>query len=106
MLRNQGAGLAPLDGMRLMRACMERAAATLILPVGECGSVAAAGYLREGDQVPAPPRLLDVVRRTARTHHLSRRTEKAYVGWIRRYVARATVGVPRNNKRRRSLMQC
>jgi len=32
------------------------------------------------------PRLLDQVRSTLRTRHYSRRTEKAYVGWIRRYV--------------------
>ena len=32
------------------------------------------------------PRLLDRVRETLRTHHYSRRTEKAYFGWIRRYV--------------------
>jgi integrase-like protein len=32
------------------------------------------------------PRLLDRVREPLRTHHYSRRTEKAYVGWIRRYI--------------------
>jgi integron integrase len=32
------------------------------------------------------PRLLDQVRAAARMRHLSPRTEKAYVGWIRRYV--------------------
>jgi hypothetical protein len=31
-------------------------------------------------------RLLEVVRRTLRERGLSRRTEEAYVGWIRRYV--------------------
>ncbi|HXJ33579.1 MAG TPA: phage integrase N-terminal SAM-like domain-containing protein, partial [Candidatus Eisenbacteria bacterium] len=36
-----------------------------------------------GDQ---PPRLLDRVRIAIRLRHLSRRTEKAYVGWIRRFV--------------------
>lgn len=37
---------------------------------------------------PAPrtPRLLDRVRETLRARHGSRRTEKAYVGWIRRYI--------------------
>jgi Phage integrase, N-terminal SAM-like domain len=37
---------------------------------------------------PAPrrPRLLDVVREALRVRHYSRRTERAYVGWIRRYV--------------------
>lgn len=32
------------------------------------------------------PRLLDRVREAVRTRHYSRRTEKAYVGWIRRFV--------------------
>ena len=38
------------------------------------------------DLAPRPRRLLDVVRETIRTLHYSRRTEKAYVGWIRRYI--------------------
>ena len=33
-----------------------------------------------------PLRLLDRVRQTLRARHGSRRTEKAYVGWIRRYI--------------------
>ena len=32
------------------------------------------------------PRLLDRVRELSRARHLSRRTEQAYVGWIRRYI--------------------
>jgi len=39
---------------------------------------------------PAPdsaqPRLLDRVREAIRTRHYSRRTERAYAGWIRRFV--------------------
>jgi site-specific recombinase XerD len=35
---------------------------------------------------PRPPRLLDRVRTAIRTRHLSRRTEKAYVFWVRRFV--------------------
>jgi integron integrase len=35
---------------------------------------------------PAPPRLLDRVRQAARLRHLSRRTEDAYVAWIRRFI--------------------
>jgi integron integrase len=35
---------------------------------------------------PPPPRLLERVRDTLRARHFSRRTEKAYVGWIRRFV--------------------
>ena len=34
----------------------------------------------------APPRLLDQVREAARLRHLSPRTEKAYVFWVRRFV--------------------
>ena len=34
----------------------------------------------------ASPRLLDQVRQAARLRHLSRRTEKAYLGWIRRFI--------------------
>ena len=36
--------------------------------------------------VPRPPRLLDRVRDAIRARHYSRRTEKAYVAWIRRYI--------------------
>jgi hypothetical protein len=32
------------------------------------------------------PKLLDRVRDTIRTRHYSRRTEEAYVHWIRRYI--------------------
>ena len=35
---------------------------------------------------PRPPRLLNRVRLALRARHGSRRTEKAYVGWIRRYI--------------------
>ena len=34
----------------------------------------------------SPPRLLDQVRATLRARHYSRRTETAYVGWIRRFI--------------------
>jgi integron integrase len=40
-------------------------------------------------ETPAPypkPRLLDRVRGAIRTRHYSRQTERAYVGWIRRYI--------------------
>ncbi len=33
-----------------------------------------------------PPRLLDRVRATIRARHYSRRTERAYIGWIRRFI--------------------
>src|SRR3989442_4945265 len=35
---------------------------------------------------PQNPRLLDRVRQGLRLRHYSRRTERAYVGWIRRYI--------------------
>ena len=35
---------------------------------------------------PQRPRLLDQVREEIRKRHYSRRTEKSYVGWIRRYI--------------------
>ena len=43
--------------------------------------------LRETGPAEAPrPRLLDRVREAIRTRHYSRRTEKAYVHWIKRYI--------------------
>ena len=35
---------------------------------------------------PAKPRLLDRVRQAISARHYSRRTEKAYVHWIKRYI--------------------
>lgn len=39
-----------------------------------------------GSTPPPGPRLLELVRQAIRARHYSRRTERAYVGWIRRYV--------------------
>src|SRR5262249_42869488 len=39
-----------------------------------------------GPPEPPKPRLLDRVRQAIRTRHYSRRTEKAYVHWIKRYI--------------------
>jgi integron integrase len=36
--------------------------------------------------ISSAPRLLDRVRATVRTRHYSRKTEKAYVAWIRRFI--------------------
>lgn len=36
--------------------------------------------------IPAKPRLLEQVRQSLRARHYSARTEKAYVGWIRRFI--------------------
>jgi hypothetical protein len=38
------------------------------------------------DAAGPPPRLLDRVCSAIRTRHYSRRTERAYVGWIRRFI--------------------
>jgi len=47
----------------------------------------AALAVREAGPAGAPrPRLLDRVRGAVRTRHYSRRTEKAYVHWIKRYI--------------------
>jgi integron integrase len=39
-----------------------------------------------GAPVPSPPRLLDCLRGALRAAHYSRRTEEAYVGWVRRFI--------------------
>ncbi len=41
---------------------------------------------RTPDTAPDRPRLLERVRLRIRAHHYSRRTEKAYVAWIRRFI--------------------
>jgi hypothetical protein len=38
------------------------------------------------DPISDPPKLLDRVRNATRARHYSRRTEDAYVHWIRRYI--------------------
>jgi hypothetical protein len=44
--------------------------------------------LRETGPAEAPkPRLLDRVRQAIKARHYSRRTEKAYVHWIKRYLS-------------------
>jgi integron integrase len=51
------------------------------------GAPAAALAVREAGPAAAPkPRLLDRVREAVRVRHYSRRTEKAYVHWIKRYI--------------------
>jgi len=47
----------------------------------------AASVLRETASADSPkPKLLDRVRHAVRARHYSRRTEKAYVHWIKRYI--------------------
>ena len=59
--------------------------APLAYPAG--GWPSRAPVVRESRPPDAPkPRLLDRVREAIRVRHYSRRTEKAYVAWIRRYI--------------------
>ena len=55
------------------------------LPLGQAGWVRESGAVT-GDGRASEPRLLDRVRDAIRVRHYSRRTEKAYVGWVRRFV--------------------
>jgi integrase len=55
-------------------------------PVISCGGGSAVGVAERGPAEAAKPRLLDRVRAAVRLRHYSRRTEKAYVAWVRRYV--------------------
>jgi integrase len=56
-----------------------------VLPCSNRGGRAPALH-EAGPAEPAKPRLLDRVRAAARLRHYSRRTEAAYVAWIRRYI--------------------
>ena len=56
-------------------------------PILSAGAVTATLAVRETGPAGAPkPRLLDRVREAIRARHYSRRTEKAYVHWIKRYI--------------------
>ena len=56
-------------------------------PASTGGALAATLAVRETGPVGAPkPRLLDRVRQALRARHYSRRTEKAYVPWIKQYI--------------------
>ena len=51
------------------------------------GAIACPLVVRETGPADSPrPRLLDRVRAAIRARHYSRRTEEAYVAWIRRYI--------------------
>lgn len=64
---------------------MSRSVTYPVLPCA--GAADAAWTFGEGTPVePRKPRLLERVRSTLRLRHYSRRTEQAYVAWIRRYI--------------------
>jgi integron integrase len=52
----------------------------------DCSRCASWHALGDTAFVPQPPKLLDRVREAIRLRHYSRRTEQAYVDWIRRYI--------------------
>src|SRR6266545_240062 len=56
-----------------------------VLPEGSRRSLVSAGH-ESTPAGPSKPRLLDRIRAALRTRHYSPRTEKSYVGWIRRYI--------------------
>jgi hypothetical protein len=57
----------------------------VMIPCGSAIGTAPAVH-EAGPSEPVKPRLLDRVRAALRLRHYSRRTEEAYVAWIRRYI--------------------
>ena len=53
-------------------------------PVAPASGLSSSGA--RSNVLPSKPRFLDQVRARLRTEHYSRRTEDAYVGWIRRFI--------------------
>src|SRR6059036_1681215 len=64
-----------------------RSSTAISYSVASRGAVVATLAVREAGPAGAPkPRLLDRVREAVRARHYSRRTEKTYVAWVRRYI--------------------
>lgn len=63
---------------------------------------------RTGVQMPSTPKpkLLEQVRQAIRTRHYSYMTEKAYVGWIKRFIFSITSGIQRKWLRRKFRSFC
>lgn len=56
-------------------------------PSGPGGIYSSIIFAREGpDNIRREPRLLELVSRAIQARHYSRRTEKTYIAWIRRYI--------------------
>jgi len=79
--QNRGACAArALSDILIGRHAMSRPRATLEAPRSR------GGIAVSPSNVGKPPRLLDRVRVALRVRHYARRTEDAYVAWIRRYI--------------------
>ena len=64
-----------------------RSSGAISYSVSSRGALVATLAVREAGPAGAPkPRLLDRVREAVRARHYSRRTEKTYVAWVRRYI--------------------
>src|SRR2546427_11026525 len=65
----------------------QKGACVMLYALEPCRAADPALAVREtSPTLPPKPRLLDRVREAIRTRHYSRRTEKAYVHWIKRYI--------------------
>lgn len=72
------------------RVILNPARALVCQPIGPTLSTSAASLRPmtvNASAAPSQPRLLDRLRNAIRTRHYSRRTEKAYVLWVRRFLA-------------------
>ena len=68
-------------------AITRRSSSEISYPIVSAGAFTATLSVRETGPVDAAkPRLLDRVREAIRTRYYSRRAEKAYVHWIKRYI--------------------
>ena len=64
-----------------------RSSSQISYPIPSADALTATLAVREAGPAGAPkPRLLDRVREAIRARHYSRRTEKAYVHWIKRFI--------------------
>jgi hypothetical protein len=64
-----------------------RSSRQISYPIPSTGALTATLAVREAGPAGAPkPRLLDRVREAIRARHYSRRTEKAYFHWIKRFI--------------------
>ena len=79
-------GLVPIPYVALQDMAIREAS-----PLGHHSTLPAGGRVpwacqESGPPEPPKPRLLDLVRHGIETRHYSRRTEKAYIHWIKCYI--------------------